>query len=139
MKKNFYIVLTSVMLVFCMFLAGCSSAPYTSSYNAVGLVQSYNDVSASMSFSEFAGTMVYELKFNDSFSKSLLYDLRLETGSATIYYDTDGDKIKLASIKSGDILKDQKLKDLTCESMYIIIETDGKCLNGKFEFKEKVL
>ncbi|MBR5090970.1 MAG: hypothetical protein IK093_16200 [Ruminiclostridium sp.] len=137
MKKNFCLLFTAVLLVCCFFAAGCSSG-YTSSYKAVGFVHTETDELGSMSFAEFEGVKVFELKFKDSFDKSLLYTLKLETGSATIYYDTNGDKVKLTSVKAGDKI-DDKLKDLKCETMYIIVETNEKCLNGSFEFKAKTL
>jgi len=138
MKKIISIISVTVLLILCSALSGCSSEPYTSSYNAVGLVQTYDDSSAIMSFSEFQGVKVYKLRFEDSFSKSLIYKLRLETGSATIYYDTDGTKKELVSLRAGDRV-DEKLSDLTCSSMYIIVETSEKCMNGKFSFETKVL
>ncbi|MBP3857740.1 MAG: hypothetical protein IK990_19225 [Ruminiclostridium sp.] len=138
MKKIRFRALAALLLVCCLFLAGCGSTGYTSSYNAVGFVHNNTDSKADMSFAEFQGTKVFELKFAESFSKSLIYSLRLETGNATIYYDTDGTKQELVKLSSGDRI-DDKLKDLTCESMYIIVETDGKCLNGNFSFETKVL
>ncbi len=138
MKKNIPIISAAVLLICCLFLSGCSSEPYTSSYNAKGLTQSHDDHSATMSFAEFQGVKVFKLKFEDSFSKSLLYKLKLETGSATIYYDTDGTKKELVSLKAGSVF-DEKLSDLTCSSMYIIVEANERCLNGKFSFETKVL
>lgn len=138
MKNKVFILSAAVLLICCLFLSGCSSEPYTSSYNAKGLAQTNDDHSATMSFAEFQGVKVFKLKFDDSFSKSLVYNLRLETGNAAIYYDTDGVKKELVSLDSGDRAED-RLRDLTCSSMYIIVETNGKCMNGNFSFETKVL
>lgn len=138
MKNKVFILSAAVLLICCLFLSGCSSEPYTSSYNAKGLTQSNTDSAASMSYSEFQGVKVFKLKFDDSFSKSLIYNLRVETGKVTVYYDTDGSKKTLATLKSGDRV-DEKLRDLTCSSMYIIVESTEKSLNGNFSFETKVL
>ena len=138
MKTRVFVIFAATLLVCCLLLSGCSSEPYTSSYNAKGLVQTNTDSEATISFSEFQGVKVFKLKFNNGNTKSLVYSLRLEVGSAKIYYDTDGRKTELVSLKAGDSIN-ENLKNLSCESMYIIIETGEKCLNGNFSFKAKVL
>lgn len=137
MKRKITLISAAVLLVCCLILGGCGDT-YTSSYKAVGFTQSNEWNKASMSFSEFSGTKVFTLEFQDSFSKSMIYSLKLETGSATVYYDTDGTKTKLVTVKSGDRIN-ETLKDLTCKSMYIIVEASEKCLNGDFKFETKVL
>ncbi|MBQ9483308.1 MAG: hypothetical protein IJU82_03875 [Ruminiclostridium sp.] len=136
MKKKASLISAAILLICCLFLAGCSSDTYTSSYKAVGLTQTYDDDSAEMTFSEFQGTKVYKLKFSGKNDKTLKYNLKLEVGSATIYYDTEGKKKELVSLKSGDRVED-KFKDITYDSIYIIIETNEKCLNGAFSFETK--
>ena len=137
MKKTVSLISAALLLICCMLLSGCGD-PYTSSYKAVGFAHSSTDANASMSFSEFQGTKVFKLHFPDSFDKSLKYTLKLEAGSATVYYDTDGTKNTLATLTANSKV-DDTLKDLTCESMYIIVETSEKCLNGDFKFEVKVL
>lgn len=138
MKKTVSLFLTAIMILCCLPLCGCSSNGYTSSYNAVGFAHSNTDAAASMSFSEFQGTKVFQIHFKDGISKSLKYSLRLEVGNAKIYYDTDGEKKELASITSGKSVN-SSLENLNCSSMYIIVETSEKCLNGNFSFEAYVI
>ena len=58
MKKTATMMIAAVMCVMCF--AGCDK--YTSKYNAVAFVHSNEAHTASMSFSEFEGTMVFKLE-----------------------------------------------------------------------------
>ena len=98
MKKVMLIMLAVVIYALC--LAGCS--PYTSKYNAFAFVHSNTSDSASMSFSEFEGTMVFKLECNGGADAKICYSTKLKGGSATIYYDHDGTKQKLTSAVEGD-------------------------------------
>jgi hypothetical protein len=138
MKKAISLLLAAALIVCCFSLAGCSSDKYTSSYNAVGFVHSNTDTSADMSFSEFQGVKVFKVNFRDGYSKSLIYKLKLEAGDVTVYYDANGTKETLASVSPGKSVN-SKLKDLSCDSMYIIVESKEKSLNGSFSFEVKVI
>ncbi len=138
MKKTVSLFLASVLTLCCLFIGGCSSDKYTSSYNAVGLAQTNNDSSCSMSFSEFQGVKVFQINFKAGNSKSLIYKLSVEVGKATVYYDTNGEKKVLATVAPGQSIYSE-LEKLNCSSMYIIVETSDKCLNGNFSFEAKVL
>ena len=138
MKKTVTLFLTAVLMLCSLSLCGCSSDGYTSSYNAKSFVQSSSDNAASMSFTEFQGVKVFQINFKDGYSKSLLYNIRLEVGTATVYYDTDGEKKELTTVTAGKSVN-SSLENLTCSSMYIIVETSEKCLNGNFSFEAKVL
>ena len=138
MKKALSLLLITALIVSCFSLAGCSSDKYTSSYNAVGLVHTNTDTSASMSFSEFQGVKVFKVSVKEGYSRSLIYKMKLEAGEVTVYYDADGTKETLASVRPGKPVN-SKLKDLKCDSMYIIVESKEKSLSGDFSFEVKVI
>lgn len=129
MKKIATVMIAAVLCVMCF--AGCDK--YTSKYNAVGFVHSNDPDSASMSFSEFEGTMVFKLESKGSKSK-LRYSAKLEKGSAKISYDCDGTKKGLYTVKEGEKTK-ATANGLEGETIYIIIETNQKCVNGEMSFE----
>ena len=81
-------------------LVGCSK--YHSKYKAVGFVHSNDLSSAYMNFYTFEGRMVFKLK--SSGEGDLKYSAKLESGSATVYYDYLGTKSKLFSVSGGEEL-----------------------------------
>ena len=95
MKKIFILALSALLLIS---LAGCGK--YSSSYKAVAFVHSNESDSAFMSFSSFEGRMVFKLK--SSAEGDLKYTAKLESGSATVYYDFYGTKDELFKISGGE-------------------------------------
>ena len=63
-------------------------------------------------------------------------EAQLESGKMTVYYDCDGTKTEWFTLKGGDSVS-ASLTDLSEGKVYIIIETDGKCENGKLSFEVK--
>ena len=124
--KVWCIVLVTVMS---FILCGCSG--YTSSYKAMVLVQSNTKDSAFMSFSTFEGTIVFKLKAKTG--AKLSYSAKLSEGSAKVYCDTDGTKKELFDVASGEEIS-AELDDLGSGTVYIIVETDGKCEEGDMHF-----
>ena len=118
--------LLAVLLTF----SGCGS--YASHYKAVGFVHSNESGSAFMSFYEFEGTMVFKLKNKDG--GALEYSAKLDSGKAEISYDCGSGKTALNSVKTGNEFTDTT-DPLPAGTVYIIIETDGKCGNGNFSFE----
>ena len=129
MKKTATMMIAAVMCVMCF--AGCDK--YTSKYNAVAFVHSNEAHTASMSFSEFEGTMVFKLESKGSDTK-LSYSAKLEKGSAKISYDCDGTKKGLYTVKEGEKTK-ASANGLNGETIYIIVETTQKCENGEMSFE----
>lgn len=129
MKKMLSAISLGMALLFC--LSGCGK--YNSHYNATAFVHSNESDSAFMSFWKFEGTMVFKLKCKQA-GQSLAYTAKLETGSATVYYDCGDGKTELCTVSAGDDLQDV-LDELTPGTVYIIVETDGKCETGSFDFK----
>ena len=130
MRKTTVSLLLALMLLLC--LSGCSR--YSSSFKAVMLVSSNTSKSASMSFSNFTGTKVFKMNCKSASGGILEYSGKLEGGSATVYYDNGVTKTELFSIKSGETLETMSLK-VNPGTVYVIVETDGTCREGRFDFK----
>ncbi len=126
MKKTLSFIVTVLML---FSLTGCGK--YSSKYRAVGFVHSNESTSALMEFYTFDGRMVFQLKSIGE--GDLKYSAQLESGSATVYYDYLGTKSALFSISSGDEI-DSHGGYVEAGTVYIIVETNGECRNGKFQF-----
>ena len=136
MKKKLSLFLTVLMLISVMAFTSCdSNGKYKSSYNAVGCVHSNLPKSSSLKFSSFSGVIPFELKVKEGTGK-LTYSGELGKGSATVYYDADGTKKELFSVDAGGSQKGE-ITDLKEGTVYVIVETNEKCSNGKFEFKIK--
>lgn len=125
--KKIVIPLVSAMLA--LSLAGCGK--YVSSYKALGFVHSNRSDSAYMSFASFEGRMVFRLK--SSGEGDLKYSARLESGSATVYYDFYGDRQELFSISGGEEAESRG-GYVEAGTVTVIVETDGSCQNGEFRF-----
>ena len=126
--KKIISVLTILVLV--LTLSACSV--YSSSYKAFILVTNYTNKKAHMTFNSFEGRRVFKLKCKNE--KELSYSLSLETGEAKVYIDNGEGKVELLSISSGEE-KSGSLNDIKSGTIYIIFETNGKCLNGLVDFK----
>lgn len=126
MKKVFTVIVAAVLL---LSFAGCGR--YSSSYKAVAFVHSNESISAFMNFYSFDGRMVFKLK--SAGEGDLKYSAKLETGSATVYYDYYGTKTELFSIDSGDEI-DSHGGYIESGTVYVIVETNGECRNGEFRF-----
>ncbi len=121
-------MLAVILLLTSVSLFGCSA--YTSSYKATLLVRSSDSNSAKMDFYTLEGRMVFRLR---SEKGSFSYYGKLGTGSINVYYDANGEKKPLFSLRGGDVIEaETKLE--TEGKVYIIVETDGKCENGSFSF-----
>ncbi len=110
-------------------LASCAS--YKSSYRAVLLVRSNTDSEASMSFMEFEGSMVFKLKCEDA--DSISWTAELESGDVTVYFDDGRGRTELFKAGDGASLRGES-SDLEQGTVYIIVETNGKCKEGSFTF-----
>ena len=126
MKKAFSLMIAIVMI---LSLAGCSK--YSPKYKAVGFVHSNESTSAMMSFYTFEGRMVFRLK--SSGEGSVNYSAKLESGSAAVYYNYLGTKSELFSVSGGDEMTSQG-GYIEAGTFYLIVETDGECRNGEFQF-----
>ena len=124
MKRTASLIAACIIL---LLLGGCGK--YVSRYKAVGLVRTNSPALAEMGFHSFDGTMVFRLK--SSGEGDLKYKARLESGTATVYYDYRGIRSELFSIGPGEEI-DSHGGYIESGTVYIIVETDGECLNGEF-------
>ena len=127
--KRFLIALVCVVMF--LVLVGCSSRHYASSYKATLFVHSNRANSSYMRFSGFDGKMVFKMK--SSGNDTLSCSAKLESGSATLYYDDNGTKTPILSIHGGEEVS-TKVASLKAGKVYVIVETDGKCSGGDFTF-----
>lgn len=121
--------LISVFLLL-LSLAGCGG--YSSSYRATLLVRSETPDSSYMSFYTLDGRMVFRMKSAEG--QRLRYEAELEDGSLTVYYDCGGGKEELCRLRGGEARNDET-EPLGKGTVYIILETSGKCSGGKFTFE----
>ena len=131
MKKILPILILISLCVVCLVcLAACSK--YNSHYSALMLITTNTSKSASIRFTSLNGTKVFRLK-----SSGLLnYSAELSGGNATVYYDSNGTKTELFKISSGQSVGPASIS-VTPGTVYVIVETDGKCESGNFSFDVK--
>ena len=129
MKKIISLALAAITLAVAVCLVGCSG--YSSSFKATMCVHSNKSNSSYLSFSTFEGRMVFKMKCDDG--DQIKYYSKLESGSATVSYDCGSGKVELFKIGSGDEIS-ARGGDLVKGTVYVIIETDGKCTGGDFDF-----
>ena len=128
MKKLIPVLVLILLALTC--LVGCSK--YTSRYSAVLLISTGTSKSGSINFTSFSGTKVFKLKS----SGQLNYSAELSGGNATVYYDSNGTKTELFSITSGQSVGPASIT-VAPGTVYVIVQTDGKCENGRFSFDVK--
>lgn len=132
MRKTVFFLLLALMLLLC--LTGCSR--YSSHYSAMILVHSNTTDSSYMSFSSFNGTKTFKMNCKSASGGLLEYSAKLESGSATVYYDHDGNKTELFSIRGGEEIGSTAVP-VSQGPVYVIVETNEKCKEGKFDFNLK--
>ena len=94
----------------------------------------YSD-SKSFSFGMMKGQKVFRLNYDGHEGGRLEYSGKLDAGKLTVYYDNDGTKKELFTLEAGGAVETSDVKLTEKGSVYIIVETDGKCEDGKLEFK----
>lgn len=107
-----------------------------SHYSAIASVRTNSPGKGSLSFSSFNGSMVFHLKCKDGSARQMDYTAKLDSGNASVYYDCDGTKQLLFTIGPGETV-DSSLDGLPVGKLYVIVETDGKCKDGSFDFVMK--
>ena len=81
------------------------------------------------------GTKSLQMKTKEE-GKTLEYSGALGEGKVTVYYDEDGTKKELFTISGGEKVE-SSVKLNARGKLYVIVETDGECESGKFQFKIK--
>ena len=128
-------ILLVLIVTLCM-LCGCSG--YVKSYSATILITSNHGDEASMKFDTFKGTNNFKLRRDGIAEHTLDFEASLAEGEMNVYIGVDGEKELLLTVKGGEsydetIILDDKYDNE--KSIYIILETIGKCVDGDFEFE----
>ena len=116
----------------------CSCEGYIKSYAATILITSCQDDEASMRFGTFQGTYNFKLRRDGDICHTLDLEASLTEGEMNVYIGVDGEKELLRTIKGGEscdetIPLDDKYDDE--KTIYIILESTDKCVDGDFEFE----
>ena len=133
MKKFTSIIIAVVVLVLCFTLCACGNM-YASKYKASQMVTSNTSNSASISFGSFSGTYVMKLQNNSADEARITYKASLGEGNIKVYYDYNGEKLNLFEIESNGSVDSKTEAFKGNKTIYIIIESDGECIDGNFSF-----
>ena len=133
MKKFCFILI----LIFALVML-CSCGGYVKSYSATILITSCHGDEASMEFDTFKGTNNFKIKRDGIAEHTLDFEASLAEGEINVYIGVDGEKELLRTVKGGEsydetIALDDKYDNE--KSIYIILESVGKCVDGDFEFE----
>ena len=133
MKKICFALVLMLILV-----TICSCVGYVKSYSATILITSCHGDEASMEFNTFKGTYNFKLKRNGVAEHTIDFESSLAEGEMNVYIGVDGEKELLRTVKGGEsydeiITLDGKYDNE--KTIYIILESVGKCVDGDFEFE----
>ena len=133
MKKACFVLALIVMLFML-----CSCGRYVKSYSATILITSCQGNEASMEFDTFKGSYNFKLKRDGNPEHTLDIDASLGEGEMNVYIGVGGEKELLLTVKGGEsydetITLDDKYDNE--KTIYIILETIDKCVDGDFEFE----
>lgn len=134
MKKIAGLIITTMALILCFTLSACGSK-YASNYVTTMMTSSNTSSEASVSFDTFSGTYVMKLKNTGDEEVSISYNAMLEKGTIKVYYDYNDEKLDLFEIGTDGSVEGQTEKFTSNKTIYIIIESDGKCNVGSFSFE----
>ncbi|MBQ5865914.1 MAG: hypothetical protein IIW56_04440 [Oscillospiraceae bacterium] len=133
MKKVCFVLV--LILTLCM-LCGCGG--YVKSYSATILITSGQGNEASMKFDTFKGSYNFKLKRDGAAEHTLDFGASLGEGEMNVYIGVGGEKELLLTVKGGETYDETITlaeKYDTEKTIYIILESEGKCADGDFEFE----
>ncbi len=133
MKKACFVL--ALILILGVF---CSCEGYVNKYSATILITSCQGDEASMQFDTFKGTYNFKLRRNDVAEHSLDLEASLAEGEMNIYIGVDGEKELLRTVKGGEFYDETITLDDKYDNektIYVILESTGKCADGDFEFE----
>ena len=133
MKKVCFVL---AMILTLATLCGCSG--YVKSYSATILITSCQGDEASMEFDTFKGTYNFKLKRDGSAEYTLDIEASLAEGEMNVYIGVDGEKELIRTVNGGESYDETITLDNKYDSektIYVILESTGKCMDGKFEFE----
>lgn len=133
MKKTCFVLALILILV-----TLCSCGGYVKSYSATILITSCHGDEASMEFDTFKGTTNFKLRRDGVAEHTLDFEASLAEGEMNVYIGVDGKKELLRTVKGGEsydetIILDDKYDNE--KTVYVILESTGKCVDGDFEFE----
>ncbi len=133
MKKFARVIFVTALLVLCVMFSACGSG-YVSNYSGKNIVTIKETNKASISFDSFKGTCAMQLKNNGADEVLINYNATLEEGSIKVYYDFNGEKLDLFEIGTNGSVEGKTEAFKGNKTIYVIIESDGKCGAGSFSF-----
>lgn len=127
----------ALVLIFTLVML-CSCGGYVKSYSATILITSSHGDEASMEFDTFKGSYNFKLKRDGAAEHTLDLEASLAEGEMNVYIGVGGEKELLLTVKGGEsydetIALGEKYDNE--KTIYIILETTGKCVDGDFEFE----
>ena len=133
MKKIGFVLLLVLTLALL-----CSCSGYVNKYSATILITSCYGDEASMKFHTFKGTYNFKLKRDNEAEHTLDFEAKLAEGEMNVYIGVDGEKELLRTVKGGEsynetITVNDKYNNE--KTIYVILESTGKCVDGDFEFE----
>ena len=117
-------------------LCGCGG--YVKSYSATILITSSQGDEASMRFDTFQGTYNFKLRRDSEAEYTLDLDASLGEGEMKVYIGVDGEKELLRTVTGGESCEETIALDEKYDAektVYVILESTGKCVDGDFEFE----
>ena len=132
--KKICFVLTVVLALATLF--GCSG--YVKNYSATILITSCQGDEASMEFDTFKGTYHFKLRRDGAAEHALDIEASLAEGEMNVYIGVDGEKELLYTVKGGESFNEKITLDDKYDNektIYVILESTGKCVDGDFEFE----
>ena len=127
-------VLVLVLTLFMLFSCGS----YAKKYAATILITSCQGDEASMEFDTFKGTYNFKLKRDSAAEHTLDFEASLAEGEMNVYIGVDGEKELLRTVKGGESYDETVILDgkyANEKTVYVILESTGKCIDGDFEFE----
>ena len=129
-----------VYIIFALLLALamlCSCSGYVKSYSATILITSQINNEASMEFHTFKGTYNFKFRNDDAAEHTLEIEASLGEGEMNIYIGAGDEKELLRTVKGGESCDETISLDKYADekSIYVILESNGKCVDGDFEFE----
>ena len=131
-KLCFVLVLTFTLVIL------CSCSGYVNSYSATILITSCEGDEANMEFDTFTGTYNFKLKRDGGAEHTINFESSLVEGEMSVYIGVDGEKELLRTVKGGESYDETITLDGKYDNektIYIILESVGKCVDGDFEFE----
>ncbi len=135
MKKvrNTVLKLAAVMLIAVTILSFTACSTYVSRYSSIASITKNTREEGSIKFGSLDGTYVFKLRPDED--GEISYEATFESGALKVYYDAGEGKTELFAISAGERLSGEAGKVKKGKTVYVIIETDGKCEEGEFTFR----